>query len=62
MIQVDPRTRSAMWGFFGILLAAGWAAYGIIGGESQVFLAVMVALSIVLVGVAVFVVRVRQPE
>jgi hypothetical protein len=61
MIEVDPRTRSAMWGFFAVLLGAGWAAYGIVGGESQVFLAVMVALSIVLAGVATFVVRVRRP-
>lgn len=61
MIEVDPRTRSALWGLFGVLLGAGWVAYGIVGAENQVFLAVMVVLSIVLAGVATFVVRVRKP-
>jgi hypothetical protein len=60
MIQVDRRTRSAVWGLIGVLLAAGWATYGILGGN-QVFLAVMVALSIVLTGIATFVFRVREP-
>jgi hypothetical protein len=44
----------------GFLLGASWVAYGIVGAENQVFLAVMVTLSIVLAGVATFVVRVRK--
>jgi hypothetical protein len=62
MIQVDPRTRSAMWGLFGVVLAAGWVAYGMLGNGSQVFLTVMLILTIVLGGVATFLVRVRTPN
>jgi hypothetical protein len=61
MIEVDPRTRSSIWGFVGVLLAAGWAAYGILGGN-QVFLAVMVVLSIVLSGAAIYLFRARRPS
>jgi len=35
------------WGFTGAVLAAGWAAYGILDG-GKVFLAVMVVASMVL--------------
>jgi hypothetical protein len=59
MIQVDPRTRSALWGLIGVVLAAGWVAYGTLGGGNQVFLTVMLVLTIVLAGVATFLVRVR---
>jgi phage-related minor tail protein len=58
MIEVDPRTRSALYGLIGVVLAAGWVAYGVLGG-GQVFLAIMLVLTIVLGGVATFVVRVR---
>jgi hypothetical protein len=58
MIEVDPRTRSAIWGLIAIILAAGWAAFGLLGG-GQVFLTIMVVLSILLVGVATFLVRTR---
>jgi hypothetical protein len=35
------------WAFVGVVLAAGWAAYGILDG-GKVFLAVMVVASMVL--------------
>ncbi len=59
MIEVDPRTRGAIFGLVAILLAAGWAAYGILSG-GQVFLAIMVVLSILLVGGAAVLMRVRK--
>jgi hypothetical protein len=59
MIQVDPRTRTSIWGLVAVVLAAGWVAYGILGG-GQVFLVVMVVLSILLGGAAVFLVQTRK--
>lgn len=49
MFQVDRQVYSALWGFCGVLMAAGWAAYGLLEGGT-VFLTVMVVLSIVLFG------------
>lgn len=49
MLQVDPRTRSAIGGLIVIVLGGGWAAYGLLGGN-KVFLTIMVVLSILLVG------------
>ena len=60
MFQVDARTQSSIRGVIIIIVLAGWAAYGILGG-GQVFLAVMMVLSIVLVGGAVALVRKRTP-
>jgi fatty acid desaturase len=59
MTEVQPRARSALWGLIAVILAAGWATFGILGG-GQVFLAIMVALSILLTGIATFLVRVRR--
>ena len=59
MIEVDPRTRSAIWGIVGVILAAGWVAYGLLGDENSVFLAIMVILTIILGGLATFVFRAR---
>ena len=61
MIEVEPRTRAAIWGLTGAVLAVGWAAYGIIGGGT-IFLAIMVAATIMLGAVATFIVRVREPS
>lgn len=41
-----PANKS-WWAMIGIVLGAGWAAYGILGG-GKVFLAVMVAASMIL--------------
>jgi hypothetical protein len=41
-----------------VIVCAGWAAYGVLGG-GQVFLAVMLVLSILLVGGAFALVRKR---
>lgn len=62
MIQVDPRTRSALWGLFGVVVGAGWLAYGILGHGNRVFPTVVLILTIVLSGVATFLVRVRTPQ
>jgi hypothetical protein len=60
MFQVDARTQSSIRGVIIIIVLAGWAAYGILGG-GQVFLAVMMVLSILLVGGAFTLVRKRTP-
>ena len=60
MFQVDPRTQSSIWGVIITIVGAGWAAYGILGG-GQIFLAVMLVLSIVLVGGTFVLVRKRTP-
>jgi hypothetical protein len=62
MIEVDPRTRSSLWGLFGVILGAGWVAYGMVGDGSRIFLTIMVVLSILLVGVATFVLRSSKPS
>jgi uncharacterized membrane protein HdeD (DUF308 family) len=62
MIEVDPRTRSALWGMIGVVLGAGWIAFAMLGDGNQVFLTVMLILSILLSGVATFVFRVRMPR
>jgi hypothetical protein len=59
MFMVDRPVYSALWGLVGIVLAAGWAAYGLLGG-GNVFLTVMVVLSIVLGGGVAVLVRVRR--
>ena len=49
MIQVSGQAYGAICGLIGIILAAGWAAYGPLGGGT-VFLAVMVVASMLLAG------------
>ncbi|HEU0031236.1 MAG TPA: hypothetical protein VFQ53_11425 [Kofleriaceae bacterium] len=41
--------RKSSWAFLSIVLAAGWAAYGILDG-GKVFLVVMVAATMILGG------------
>jgi hypothetical protein len=60
MFQVDPRMLACIRGMIIVLVCAGWAAYGILGG-GQVFLAVMLVLSILLVGGAFALVQKRTP-
>ena len=60
MFQVDPRMHASTRGMIIVLVCAGWAAYGILGG-GQVFLAVILVLSILLVGGAFTLVRRRTP-
>jgi hypothetical protein len=52
MLRIDPRVHSAVWGLIVIVLGAGWAAFGLTGGN-RAFLIVMVVLSIVLIGGAI---------
>ena len=61
MFQVDARTQSSIRGVIIVLVVAGWAAYGILGG-GQIFLAVMMVLSILLVGGAFALLRKRTPS
>jgi hypothetical protein len=61
MFQVDSRMQASIRGVIIVLVLAGWAAYGILGG-GQAFLAVMLVLSILLVGGAFALVRKRTPD
>ena len=60
MIRVDRRTHTSIWALIAILLAAGWAAYGIIGGGNSIFLTLMVVATIILGGGAAVLVRARD--
>jgi hypothetical protein len=60
MFQVDSRMQASIRGMTIVLVLAGWAAYGILGG-GQVFLAVMLVLSIILVGGSSALVHKRTP-
>jgi len=60
MFQVDSRMQASIRGMIIVLVLAGRAAYGILGG-GQVFLALMLVLSMVLVGGAFALVRKRTP-
>lgn len=59
MIELDPRTYGAIWGLLTLIVGAGWAAYGILGG-GNVFLVIMVVLSMGLLGGAGIVLRRRR--
>jgi hypothetical protein len=60
MIRVDRRSYTSIWALIAILLAAGWAAYGIIGGSNPIFLTLMVVATIILGGGAAVLVRPRD--
>lgn len=60
MFQVDSRMQASIRGMIIVLVLAGWAAYGVLGG-GQVFLASMLVLSILLIGGAFVLVRKRTP-
>ena len=63
MIEVTPQTRNALRGLLGVILAAGWVAFAIIGNGSTVFLTVMIVLTILFGGLATYGVRVpRNPN
>jgi hypothetical protein len=60
MIRVDRRSYTSIWALIAVLLAAGWAAYGIIGGGNPIFLTLMVVATIILGGGAAVLVRPRD--
>ena len=60
MIRVDRRSYGSIWAFIAILLAAGWAAYGLIGGGNAIFLTLMVVATIILGGGVAVLVRPRD--
>jgi hypothetical protein len=60
MFQVDARTKSSIRGVIIAIVGAGWAAYALLGG-GQVFLAVTMVLSILLIGGTESLVRKRTP-
>jgi hypothetical protein len=60
MIRVDQRSYRSIWAFVAILLAAGWAAYGLIGGGNAIFLTLMVVATIILGGGVAVLVRTRD--
>jgi hypothetical protein len=61
MVEVDPRTRSSLYGLIGVLLGAGWIAYGIVGNENRTFLVIMILLTVLLPSIVTFVLRSRKP-
>jgi hypothetical protein len=60
MFQVDPQTRSILWGVVVIVLGVGWTAFGLLGNRNTVFLATMLILTIVLGASVAFFVRNRS--
>jgi hypothetical protein len=62
MIRVDRRSYGSIWGLVVILLAAGWAAYGLIGNGDTLFLTIMVVATIVLAGGVAVLVRPRDAQ
>jgi hypothetical protein len=60
MHQLGRMAFRMIWGITGVIVAAGWAVYGLVGSNSNVFLAVMVAVTIVLYGSTAVLVRRRQ--
>ena len=60
MIRVDRRSYGSLWAFIAILLAAGWASYGLIGDGSTLFLTLMVVATIILGGGAAVLLRSRD--
>ena len=59
MFQVDPQTRSIMWGIVVIVLGAGWIAFGLLGNRNTIFLATMLIVTVVLGATVAFFVRNR---
>lgn len=60
MIQVEKQQYGTIWAIIGLVLAAGWVAFGMLGNGNTVFLTVMVILSLVLGGGAAIVLRARK--
>jgi hypothetical protein len=60
MIRVDRRSYGSIWALIALVLAAGWAAYGLIGDGNTVFLTLMVVASIILAGGAAVLLRPRD--
>jgi hypothetical protein len=60
MIRVDRRSYRSIWAFVAILLAAGWAAYGLIGSGNAIFLTLMVVATIIVGGGIAVLVRPRD--
>jgi hypothetical protein len=60
MLQLNRQAIRVLWGVIGAIVAAGWAVYGLVASDSNIFLAVMVAVTIVLYGSAAAFVRPRQ--
>ena len=60
MIYVTTQAYGAIWALVAIILGAGWAAYGIIGTSSQIFLVVMVVATMLLAGGTAVLLRRRQ--
>ncbi len=49
-MRIGQSTYRSIWLAVALLLAAGWAAYGLVGKGSSAFLAAMVIASIILGG------------
>jgi hypothetical protein len=61
MIRVGSSTYAAVWALVGLVLGAGWVAYGMLGDGNQVFLTVMIVASMLL-GAGTAIVVKRRPE
>ena len=60
MLQQNHQAYRALWGVAGAIVAAGWAVYGIVWSNSNIFLAVMVAVTIVAYGSLAAFMRLRR--
>jgi hypothetical protein len=60
VIQVNGSTFTAIWRLSALALGAGWVVFAFVGRGSQVFLVVMIVLSMVLGGGITAVLRRRD--
>ena len=60
MQRISKQNVGTIWALIGLILAAGWVAYGFLGNGSQVFLAVMVIATMLLGGGAAILLRGRS--
>jgi hypothetical protein len=57
MQSMSRQNRGTIWALIGLILGAGWVAYGLLGSGNQVFLTVMILATMLLAGGAAILLR-----